>query len=305
MSIRFRPLTPDEQAAVQRLDHSRTVPARVVERAQNVSFNLTLARTGLLAVSLTMVGVGLVRPTVAAPVSTQPLTKPAEQARNPREPSAAQAREIIARRLNDAVPIGSSRSRVEQWLRTQRMEIQWVTGPTLRRSDYASLLSEHGHTASNLSGVIVSFRREKLRAETFVAPLFFFFDTEENLVASSVEDATNIAMRRVPGKPTRTQMLRLVRQALPLGTSRKTVEKWLDERRILHSYLDARTHNLSDSSAVRDSGLRSSRLGGIIQGNIRGISTGGWWRSDLQLVFFFNKRSRLVATSVTEIGIGP
>jgi hypothetical protein len=86
-----------------------------------------------------------------------------------RKPTVAEARQAIETAINKAVPPGVSRSRVEAWLRSQKMEIQRVTGSTLGRTDYLKLLKDHGYSPSDLSGMIVSFRLQSLRGSEFVA----------------------------------------------------------------------------------------------------------------------------------------
>ena len=78
---------------------------------------------------------------------------------------------------------------------------------------------------------------------------------------------------------------------LPLGSSRATVEKFLNEKGIPHSYIEKAPGSIgydrTEMALIRES------------------SHSGFIRGDIQLMFRFDVNDRLIQSSVQEIFTGP
>jgi hypothetical protein len=220
-------------------------------------------------------------------------------------PRVHEARQTIESTVRAAVPPGVSRAHVEAWLKSQGMEIQTIDAGSLRESDTWKLLQDRSFRPSDAGGMIISFRRQSVRGSVFLATLLFFLDRKGVLMECSVENVRDAERRRMPAKPTAAEIRRAIRSALAVRSSRETVAAWLEKKGIRHSYLSAKTHNLRHVSVVRDSRLAPSLLGGITQATVPHVAEQGYSRIDVQMTFFFDRKNRLIASSVTEIGVGP
>lgn len=93
-----------------------------------------------------------------------------------------------------------------------------------------------------------------------------------------------------------------VAQKLPLGASKSQVLIFLQQEKIEYSYDDS---DLDFESVVRDAHLKAPQLSGIALSIIRETSWGFLYTADVQFVFFFDKKGKLIKVSQDESGTGP
>jgi hypothetical protein len=97
-----------------------------------------------------------------------------------------------------------------------------------------------------------------------------------------------------------------IRAEIPLGSTVGKVQQWLDKESIAHSY-----HSTRHSNLLELQGYSADQLGGIAQGSIPEMqqtlpeTEQTFLAADIALLFFFDKKGKLIGYSVEEEWAGP
>lgn len=96
----------------------------------------------------------------------------------------------------------------------------------------------------------------------------------------------------------------MIREELPLGSSRARVSEWLIKKKIDHGFVDGKTYDLNDDSGAVRSGIPVDKLSGIMTAKIPNSSRGILAEWNLIMIFFFNKQDKLLKYEIYEQSYG-
>lgn len=111
---------------------------------------------------------------------------------------------------------------------------------------------------------------------------------------------------RIPSKnDIKVETIRnMVRNDIPLGSSRKKVSEWLSTKKISFGFMDGKKYDLNyESSSVR-SGIPIEKLGGFISVKIPNSSRGILTEWSISMLFFFDKQDKLLKYEIYEQSYG-
>ena len=235
-------------------------------------------------------------------MATVPTKKP-EVLSISKEPTAQEAKTQLRKTLQEQIPLGSTRARLGTWLKTTKNDTWDAEGKEIGRR-YESVLKSKNYKLTDLSLLSKTVIELKVQDKSFLAILLFFFDENGKLIESDIASIGSVELKQVSGKPNLKEVKQMVNKGISLGLTSNQITAWLDSKKIKHNSYTQRKDYLENSSSVRRSKHRVENLGGVIQAVIPKNSKAFTRYTDITMIFFFDKNSKLIDYSVDEVGTG-
>jgi hypothetical protein len=91
---------------------------------------------------------------------------------------------------------------------------------------------------------------------------------------------------------------RLIGAEVPVGSDLAQVEGWLNCHGIQNTYSILNAHDNDYADSARQAGLRKQNLSGVMKGDVVPANESWFFRSEIEVLFFFDKNGRLAGHTV-------